>query len=63
MWQDEIIDKDMAREIERRKEIEDAKRMLLEYRGLIDDTILDYCRTDTQFGELLKDALGLRCGQ
>lgn len=52
------IDVEVAKEIERRKEIEDAKRLLTQYKGLIDETILDYCRTDTQFGKLLADALG-----
>jgi len=54
------IDDEVAREIERRKEIEDAKEMLAQYRGLIDDTIIGYCRTDTQFGKLIVDALGLK---
>ena len=60
MWQDKMIDEDVAKEIERRKEIEDAKRLLTQYKGLVDDTILDYCRTDTQFGDMLIDALGLK---
>ena len=64
MWQDDkMIDEDVARQIERRKEIEDAKRLLAQYRGLVDNTIVDYCRTDAQFGKLLADALGVQCGR
>jgi len=61
MWQDDkMIDEDIAKQIKRQKEIEDAKRLLSQYKGLIDDTIIGYCQTDTQFGKLLKDALGLQ---
>ena len=63
MDDNKYIDDEVKREIGRQKEIEDAKRLLAQYKGLVDDTILDYCRTDAQFGKLLADALGVRCGR
>jgi len=63
MDDNKYIDDEVKREIGRQKEIEDAKRLLAQYKGLVDDTILDYCRTDAQFGKLLADALGVQCGR
>ena len=39
------------------REIEEAKKLLDEYKDSIDKTILDYLKVDAQFTVMLKEAL------
>jgi len=54
-----MIDDDVAKEIERKKEKREATELLKEYtdKGLLDAHILSYAKTDKLFTELLMDAL------